>query len=190
MMVGLASVMFVSVGGGLTGAVLFCSALYFICLIGLDLYTGKIGWIGRDGSPYWYFLLVLLGNLIGSLIICLIAVTANPDIVDKAQELMAAKLTADYVAQAAKAVGCGILMYLAVKAFKMGDGIVRYFGIFFAIPLFILSGFEHSIADAGYMFLAFRFEFILRLLLIALFNGVGSVLAAFFLEKPWSTQEN
>ena len=190
MMVGLASIVFVSVGGGIPGAVLFCSALYFICLIGMDLFTGKIGWLGRDGSPLTYYLTVLAGNIVGSGLVCMIAVTANPEIVEKAGTLIAGKMTTPYIAQAAKAIGCGILMYLAVKSFKTGEGIVRYFGIFFAVPMFILSGFEHSIADAGYMFLALNFAFIPRLLLIAFFNGVGSVLAAFFLESAWKKKED
>ena len=190
MMVGLASIVFVSVGGGIPGAVLFCSALYFICLIGMDLFTGKIGWLGRDGSPLTYYLIVLLGNILGSCLVCMIAVAANPEMVEKAGALIEAKMNTPYAMQAAKAAGCGILMYLAVKAFKTGEGIVRYFGIFFAIPMFILSGFEHSIADAGYMFLALNFAFVPRLLLIAFFNGVGSVLAAFVLEASWQKKEN
>jgi nitrite transporter NirC len=38
-------------------------------------------------------------------------------------------------------------MYLAVSVYREGKGIS---GIFFAVPVFILSGFEHSIANMFY----------------------------------------
>ena len=42
---------------------------------------------------------------------------------------------------------CGILMYLAVCLFKEHK---TPLGIFFCVPVFILSGYEHSIANMFY----------------------------------------
>ena len=58
-----------------------------------------------------------------------------------------AKLEQQLLQTLIRAVMCGVLMYLAVSTYKEGRGIV---GILFCIPVFILSGFEHSIADMFY----------------------------------------
>ena len=46
-----------------------------------------------------------------------------------------------------RALFCGILMYLAVSVYRDQKNVI---GILFCIPVFILSGFEHSIADIFY----------------------------------------
>ena len=46
-----------------------------------------------------------------------------------------------------RGIMCGILMYLAVSIFRDKK---TPLGILFCIPVFILSGFEHSIADIFY----------------------------------------
>ena len=46
---------------------------------------------------------------------------------------------------------CGVLMYVAVSIYKEHKSVL---GIIFAIPVFILCGFEHSIADIGYFAIA------------------------------------
>ena len=46
-----------------------------------------------------------------------------------------------------RAIFCGILMYLAVSIFRDNK---TPLAILFCIPVFILSGFEHSIADLYY----------------------------------------
>ena len=70
---------------------------------------------------------------------------------------------------------CGILMYTAVAIYKEKGSPL---GIFFCVPVFILSGFEHSIADMFYFFLAG--EYSLRgvgfILLVVLGNTVGGML--------------
>ena len=70
---------------------------------------------------------------------------------------------------------CGVLMYIAVWTFREKKTIV---GILFCIPVFVLSGFEHSIADMYYFSLAgilFRGESLLFLLLVVLGNSLGGM---------------
>ena len=69
---------------------------------------------------------------------------------------------------------CGILMYTAVAIYKEKGSPL---GIFFCVPVFILSGFEHSIADMFYFFCARMFsgEVFLFLLLVVIGNAVGGM---------------
>ena len=69
---------------------------------------------------------------------------------------------------------CGILMYTAVWVYREKGRIV---GILFCVPVFILAGFEHSIADMFYFSLARCFETrsLLFLLLVVLGNSLGGM---------------
>lgn len=76
---------------------------------------------------------------------------------------------------------CGILMYIAVDIYKNKNSIL---GIFLAVPVFILSGFEHSIANIGYFSIAnmFSIDVIIFILISILGNSVGALILP-LLEK-------
>ena len=70
---------------------------------------------------------------------------------------------------------CGVLMYVAVWVYREKKTVA---GILFCIPVFILSGFEHSIADMFYFSLAgtvFQGRSLLFLLLVVLGNSLGGL---------------
>lgn len=190
LLIGIASVLFVSMfeANKLAAAILFSFALFFICLLGLFLFTGKIGWALSGENPWWWYLLVLAGNIVGTLLVGVMAWLAFPDggLMESAQTLIDAKSACSATSLFVKGMLCGVLMYLAVAGFKKGEGMVRYLGIFFCIPVFILCGFEHSIADAAYMFVAMRLDFFGLMLVIAAGNAVGSILAWAIIEKSWT----
>ena len=159
------------------GAVLFSVALLCICLKGYSLFTGKVGFIpekhGREEVSVLF--LGLLGNLIGTVVGGLLIRLALPALGAAAETLCAAKLGQSAVQTLVRGLFCGILMYLAVSIYRDRKDIV---GILFCIPVFILSGFEHSIADmfyfaAGNMFSLRVFMFIL---LVIAGNSVGGML--------------
>ena len=66
-------------------------------------------------------------------------------------------------------------MYIAVWVYQKKNSIV---GILFCIPVFILSGFEHSIADMYYFALAriFTLEAAVYIALVVLGNTAGSLI--------------
>ena len=74
-----------------------------------------------------------------------------------------------------RAVFCGVLMYLAVQIFKEKKTPI---GIIFCIPVFILSGFEHSIADMFYFGASgiFSIKVLSFELAAVLGNSVGSLI--------------
>ncbi len=87
-------------------------------------------------------LIYICGNAIGTL---LVAATQNVN----TPEMVVAKLAMPWWLTFVKAIGCGILMYIAVDIYKTKQ---NYWGIITCIPAFILAGFEHSIADMFYIY--------------------------------------
>ena len=132
------------------GAVLFSVALLCICYKGYGLFTGKVGFMPEryDREAWEVLLAALLGNAIGTFV-CGYAVRGGiPALGDAAEILCQAKLDSQSFPQTLlRAVLCGVLMYLAVSIFRDQK---TPMGILFCIPVFILSGFEHSIADCFY----------------------------------------
>lgn len=155
---GVAAGILISIGGSVflacdnryVGAVMFSVALLCICIKGYSLYTGKIGFIPlKHGKEEFSILLLgLLGNAIGT-IICGYAIRYGlTNLGDTAETICNAKLEQSFVSTLIRGIFCGVLMYLAVSIYKDGKNVI---GIIFCIPVFILSGFEHSIADLFYM---------------------------------------
>lgn len=160
------------------GAVMFSVALLTICLRGYSLYTGKIGFIpeAHGKEELSVLLLGLLGNAIGVSAGGFALSFAIPKLKEAAITLCQAKLdTQTFPQTLIRGLFCGILMYIAVSVYRSNKNIV---GILFAIPVFILSGFEHSIADIGYFACANiaslkAFGFIWT---VILGNSIGSML--------------
>ncbi|MBQ7010579.1 MAG: formate/nitrite transporter family protein [Clostridia bacterium] len=154
---GLLAGIMVSIGGGVflgcenkyVGAVMFCIALVCICNDGYSLFTGKVGYIveSHKKEDFSALLLGLLGNAIATCLIGMALSYAVPGFGEKALSMCNAKLGQDFFQTLIRAIFCGILMYLAVCLFKEHK---TPLGIFFCVPVFILSGYEHSIANMFY----------------------------------------
>ena len=155
---GVSAGILISIGGSIylscenkvVGAVLFSVALLCICYKGYSLFTGKIGFIPEkhDKEAVSVLLLGLLGNAIGTIAFGYLLRFAIPAIGTAAETLCQGKLDNQALWQTLVCgVMCGVLMYLAVSIFRANK---TPLGILFCIPVFILSGFEHSIADIYY----------------------------------------
>ena len=149
-LISIGGTVFLSCENKVVGSVLFSVALLCICLLGYSLFTGKICYIPEkhDKSAFSVLLCGLLGNLIATTI-CGYAISyAIPAVGDTAFTVCNGKLTGqDFLQTLIRAIFCGILIYLAVEIYKTKD---KTIGIIFCIPVFILSGYEHSIADMFY----------------------------------------
>ena len=168
---------FLATDNRVVGAVLFSVALLCICMKGYALFTGKVGFVPEDRSKAALQLLFagLLGNLIGTFLCGLVLRFALPAYAETALKLCQAKLSLAPAAVLVRGAFCGILMYLAVSIWKERQSPL---GILFCIPVFILSGFEHSIADMFYFSLAgtvFQGRSLLFLLLVVLGNSLGGL---------------
>lgn len=154
--VSLGGCVFLACENRVAGAVLFSVALFAVCCFGFSLYTGRIGWVPEKHSRRDLGALFagLAGNLIGAAVFGLLARVGLPALAERAEALCAGKLTQSVPQALIRALFCGILMYIAVWVFRERRSSI---GIFLCIPTFILSGFEHSIADAFYFAAAAHF---------------------------------
>ena len=131
--------------GGVAGAVLFAFGLTTVVYYGMKLYTGTAGFIRRLGD--WSMLiLVLVGNIIGCLLTAWLIGYAQPDCIEPASNILAGRLAKGPWACFLLAIGCGFIMTTAVEFARKGKMLPLIFGV----PVFILCGFAHSIADAFY----------------------------------------
>jgi formate/nitrite transporter FocA (FNT family) len=131
--------------GGVAGAVLFAFGLTTVVYYGLKLYTGTAGFIRLKGD--WVMLgLVLLGNIIGCLLTAWLIAYAQPDCIEPASKILAGRLAKGPFACFLLAIGCGFIMTTAVEFARKGKMLPLLLGV----PVFILCGFAHSIADAFY----------------------------------------
>lgn len=131
--------------GGVAGAVLFAFGLTTVVYYGLKLYTGTAGFIRRQGD--WSMLvMVLIGNIIGCLLTAWLIAYAQSDCIEPASKILAGRLTKGPLACFLLAIGCGFIMTTAVEFARKGKMLPLVLGV----PVFILCGFAHSIADAFY----------------------------------------
>lgn len=131
------------------GACLFSLALVCICMRGYALYTGKIGLLTEKHTKedISILLLCLLGNAIGTIAFGYLIAYIFPNVKETAFALCTGKLNQGYGFGLLRGVLCGILVYLAVDIYRNHNSNI---GTLLCIPAFILSGYEHSIADIFY----------------------------------------
>ncbi len=187
-MIGIAGCVYLSVENHVMGSFLFALGLLTICMYGMNLYTGKIGYVLINKASYLLELLfTLIGNFIGTFIVGkLMLLTRFKGIGEAAKKVGELKLNDNLLSIFILAFFCGILMYIAVNNHKKISGeIGKYIGIFLCVMVFILCGFEHSIANMFYFSAGslWSFKTLLYVLVMVAGNSVGSILFAFFYNR-------
>lgn len=176
-MIGIGAAVFLSCENKIVGAVLFAVALTVICQLDMMLFTGKIGYIvnAHTKNDILATVFCLLGNAIGTLISGLAIGYCRPALPEVAVTMTNNKLSQPLPMVLVSAIFCGILMYSAVAIFKEKGSMA---GIIYCVPVFILSGFEHSIADMAYFWVATNggLQAVLFILVVILGNSIGGCL--------------
>ena len=152
-MIGLAGVVNLSVDNKFLGAFLFSFGLITILAQGLFLYTGKVGTINL--SCEWVLLpVIILGNFIGTNIIAwgVRCTRFGTSLNQIAQNIVLNKLADNWFSILFLSIGCGVMMYLAVKGWIENN--TTWLIVVLPVMIFILSGFEHSIANMFYFAMA------------------------------------
>ena len=126
------------------GAVLFAFGLLTVVHYGLRLYTGTAGFF-RRGEVGTLFL-ILGGNILGCLLVGLMVRCSPMPLQDTAQQILEGRLAMGPLRGAALAIGCGFIMTTAVTFARQAKNLPLLFGV----PLFIMCGFPHCVADAFY----------------------------------------
>ena len=153
------------------GAVLFAFGLLTVVSYKMKLYTGTAGFVEfmDDNNklqiikPLAELLLVLVGNIIGCLLVGLLARLSPLELTQAAQNILQGRLNVGPLSGGLLAIGCGFIMTTAVTFARKG----QYLPLLFGVPLFIVCGFPHCVADAFY-YLTVPFDFIS--------NNIGDVL--------------
>jgi formate/nitrite transporter FocA (FNT family) len=130
--------------GSLVGAVLFSFGLLTVVGYKLKLYTGTAGFIMKNevGSLF----LILLGNIIGCFLVSLLARITPLAVQDAAQNILELRLRTGALRCGLLGIGCGFIMTTAVQFARQK----QYLPLLFGVPLFIVCGFTHCVADAFY----------------------------------------
>ncbi len=139
--------------GSLAGAVLFCFGLLTVVGYKLKLYTGTAGFINK--SEIGQLFLILFGNIFGCLLVSMLARVSPVAVQESAQKILELRLRTGGLECGLLAIGCGFIMTTAVHFARQG----QYLPLIFGVPLFIVCGFPHCVADAFY-FLSVPFDFL------------------------------
>ena len=140
--IGLGGAIFIKLGG-VIGACMFAFGLLTVVHFKLPLYTGTAGFIELNKfKEYEKMLIILFGNILGCILLSYMSIKGIDG-----SAIIQSRLDISYLQCLLNAIGCGLIMTLIVKGGRDKNLLLILFGI----PLFILLGFYHSIADAFYM---------------------------------------
>lgn len=152
--------------GGYLGAFLFSFGLLSVVLYSVPLFTGKAGFCTTKGDiknlPF-----ILIGNLVGVAILAFCSYFCFPDLIPKAQKIVSLRMQASWGSAMWASVLCGFVMTTIVQFARKQEnhvldsarkqdlslkqeGTRNFLILLLGIPLFILSGYWHCIADAFY----------------------------------------
>lgn len=170
-MISIGGMVYLSCENKYVGAFFFATGLIGVVMLGLNLYTGKIGYVlDNDKNFLIDTILSVFGNLLG----CFLCGYAKSPI-SNVVEICAKKFEKTIPEVFIDGIFCGILIFVAVEIFKKKNHIV---GVLLCVPTFILCGFEHSVADMLYIFNArmMDLEGMIFTATVVLGNAVGGLL--------------
>ena len=130
--------------GGVVGAVTFAFGLLAVVHYRLKLYTGTAGFFIKGEFAKLCAILAL--NIVGCLLVAMMARVSPMPLQETAQRILEGRLAAGWWQCGVLAIGCGFIMTTAVKWGREA----KFLPLLFGVPLFIVCGFPHCIADAFY----------------------------------------
>ena len=150
LLIGLGAYGFLSLGG-IPGAIIFAFGLVGVVLTGSLLYTGKAGVLTDIGAltKIWFW------NVVACIVVGLMVYAIGGEPFERAQAIVAGRFAQGPWRSFLRAVGCGIIIDISVYLYRVSKSLIP---ILFGIPLFILCGFYHSIADVVYLVAAFKWS--------------------------------
>ena len=131
------------------GMFLFCVGLIAVVKYRAKLYTGTAGFL-TSWKELLPLLLILLGNIIGCLAVASVSLFSPLALPEAATKVITARLETGWLGTGLLAIGCGLLMSLAVDFARRNRDFSDWLPLLFAVPAFILCGFPHCVADAFY----------------------------------------
>ena len=168
LLIGLGDYVLLKIGTPI-GPFLFAFGLLGVCVIGLNLFTGKCGFVIEDRIKVSDLAIMLAVNLVCGYAFGVMFGVMDASIIAVASEkIVGWDLDWGFFLRSA---ACGAVMYLAVDLYRRGTVL----GVLLGVPLFIFCGFQHSVANAVTMGAAMDFSW--TILLCAAGNFIGAIVA-------------
>ena len=155
-------------GDHVVGSIAFAVGLVLVCILGADLYTGRIGYAKWRDWPEMVAMLLI--NLLTAAAMGALSPGFGPD-----------KLAVPILPAFGRAILCGVLVYAAVEGWRRTKQIMAV-----ALPtaVFVLIGAEHCVADAFWISAAgaWSWDAVLWLAVVIVGNSVGATGARWLVE--------
>lgn len=147
MLIGFGCIANVSCENNVVGALLFSIGLLAVIIQNRFLFTGKVGYWTKFRHQTIELFIGLFFNLISIWLTCFVFSEFSGLPLD-CGELIQQKMNEGGVEALVRAIGCGAMMYIAVDGYhETSNPIV----VIIPVMTFILCGFDHCIANFGYM---------------------------------------
>ena len=149
---GAANLQLTYMGQPIWGAVFFSFGLMCVCLLGANLFTGKVGYVlENDGNYTLDVCIMAVGNIIGALVVGYVSGAIFPNwVVSTSTKFLYGEGAAWYNCFL-RAIGAGVFVYLAVECFKKVPSFPgKLIMICLSISTMVLLGCNHSIANVFY----------------------------------------
>lgn len=184
LLIGIGGLVYLRVGG-VAGAVLFAFGLLSVVMCGAQLFTGKSGFLPYRDFPKLVAMIAL--NAVGCAIAALIASYSSSEaLVANLNTIIDARLAASWHKILVTSVGTGMIMTLAVYGARQK----HYLPLLFGVPVFILCGLPHCVADAFYYAAAalygeFEWSLLIAWLWAIVGNYIGCNIPRWFMGKSF-----
>ena len=169
--------------GSLFGSILFALGLLAIVGYKLKLFTGTAGFIKKN--EIGDLLIILMGNIVGCFMMGMITRVSpvGDGIQIAAMNIMNSRIETGAIGCGLMAIGCGLLMTTAVTFARQKN----FIPLLLAVPLFIVCGFPHCVADAFYYmsipFNTWTLDLLVIYIATVLGNAIGCNLYRIILPK-------
>lgn len=189
MLIGMGGTVYLSQSNPVVGSFLFAIGLFTIVVFQLHLFTGKVGYTPFQKPVYLIELgITWLGNLVGTGITAFMVKNSRiyEGMAERVTGIAEVKLADNFLSIFLLAIFCGMLMFIAVDCFRNVQGsTLRFIGVFVPVMVFILSGFEHVIANMFYFSLAgaWSAHCLASIVVMTLGNAVGGMLIPVYLKS-------
>lgn len=141
-----------SMGQPIFGAVFFSFGLMCVCILGANLFTGKVGYLLENDKNYAIDVgIMAIGNIVGAMLIGYLAGVIFPDWTVSLPAKFLYGEGATWYGCILRALGAGAFVYLAVECFKRIENYpAKLLMICLSISTMVLLGCNHSIANVFY----------------------------------------
>ena len=176
--ISLGGFVFLSSDVKIIGALLFSIGLLLVCTMNYNLFTGKICYLGKS-VHFPNVVVIWIFNFVGTFLMGLLTRFVKPELITRAQAICNTKMQEEPIVVFILGMLCNILIFFAVHEYKNNTHeLGKYLMIVVCIVVFIMSGFEHCIANMYYFSVAgMKITYLMFLNINTFGNALGGILA-------------